>query len=62
MDIHEETSCCQLADVIGANKREMEELKVQFILCLELANEKVSPRINRPASVLYPPVHSGNIE
>jgi hypothetical protein len=48
MDIHEETSCSQLADVIGADKGEMEELKVQFISCLEPTNEKVSPRINRP--------------
>jgi hypothetical protein len=46
MDIHEETYCSQLADVIGADKGEMEELKVQFISCLEPANEKVSPRIN----------------
>jgi hypothetical protein len=27
MDIHEETSCSQLADVIGADKGEMEELE-----------------------------------
>jgi hypothetical protein len=62
MDIHEETSCSQLADVIGADKGEMEELKVQFISCLEPVNEKVSPGISRPASVLYPPIHSENIK
>jgi hypothetical protein len=46
MDIHEETSCSQLADVIGADKGEMEELKVQFISCLEPVNEQVSPGIS----------------
>jgi hypothetical protein len=62
MDIHEETSCSQLADVVRADKGKMEELEVQFISCLKPVNEKISPRINRPASVLYPPVHSDNIE
>ena len=62
MDIHEETSCSHLADVIRADKGEMEELKVQFIFCLEPTNEQVSPGISRPASVLYPPVHSENIK
>jgi hypothetical protein len=46
MDRHEEPSFSQLADVIGADKGEMEELKVQFISCLEPVNEKVSPGIN----------------
>ena len=62
MDIHEETSYSQLADVIRADKGEMEELKVQFISYHEPKNEKVLPGINRPASFLYPPVHSKNIE
>jgi hypothetical protein len=62
MDIHEETSFSHLEDVIRADKGEMEELKVQFISYLEPANEKVSPGISRPTSVLYPPVHSENIE
>jgi hypothetical protein len=62
MDTHEETSCSQLADVFRADKGKMEELEVQFISCLKPVNEKISPRISRPASVLYPPVHSENIE
>jgi hypothetical protein len=62
MDIHEDNSFSQLEDVIRVDKGEMEELKVQFISCLEPANEKVSPGINRPSSVLYPPVHSENID
>ena len=62
MDIHEETSCSQLAYVIGADKGEMEELKVQFISYIELGDEKVSPGISWPALVLYPPIHSENIE
>jgi hypothetical protein len=35
---------------------------VQFIPYIELENEKVSPGINQLTSVLYPPVHSENIE
>jgi hypothetical protein len=62
MDIHEETPCSQLADVIRADRGEMEELKVQIISCPEPVNEQISPGINCPASVLYPPVHSENIE
>jgi hypothetical protein len=62
MDIHEETSYSQLAYVIEVGKGEMEELKVQFISCLEPANEQASPGISRQASVLYPPVESENIK
>jgi hypothetical protein len=54
MNINEETSCSQLADVIRVDKGEMEEIKVQFIFCLETTNEQVS--------VLYPPIHFENIE
>jgi hypothetical protein len=62
MDIHEENSFSQLVDVIEVDKGEMEELKVQFISYLEPTNEQVSPRSSQPTSVLYPPLHSKNIE
>jgi hypothetical protein len=61
-DIHEEISFSQLADVIGADKGEMEEINVQLISCIEPVNEKISPGINQPASLLYPPIHSMDIE
>ena len=41
---------------------EKEELNVQFISCPELANEKMSPGIGRPASILHPHVHSKSIK
>jgi hypothetical protein len=61
MDIHEETSCSHLANIIRENKGEMDELNVQFISCLEPVNEKISPGISQPASILYPPVHLEDI-
>jgi hypothetical protein len=36
----------------------MKELNVQLISCPEPVYEKISPGIDQPASVLYPPVHS----
>jgi len=35
---------------------------VRLISCPTLVNEKISPGINQPASILYPPVHSKNIK
>jgi hypothetical protein len=62
MDIHEETSFSELANDIGVDKGEMDELNVHFISCLEPVNEKISPGIIQPTSVLYPPVHSEDIK
>jgi hypothetical protein len=41
---------------------EKEELNVQLISSPTLINEKVSPGIRKPASILYPPVHAENIK
>jgi hypothetical protein len=50
------------SDPWESHEGEKEELNVQFISCPEPVNEKISPGISQPASVLYPPVHSENIE
>jgi hypothetical protein len=39
---------------------EKEELNVHLISCPTLLNEKISPGINQPTSILYPPVHYEN--
>jgi hypothetical protein len=39
---------------------EKEELNVQLVSYLALVNEKISPKISQPASILYPLVHSKN--
>jgi hypothetical protein len=39
---------------------EKEELNVQLISYPTLVNEKISPGISQPASILYLPVHSEN--
>jgi hypothetical protein len=41
---------------------ENEEINVQLISFPSLINEQISPGINKPASVLYPPVHVENIK
>jgi hypothetical protein len=43
-------------------KHVKEELSGQFFSCPEPVNEKISPGISQPASVLHPPVHSENIK
>jgi hypothetical protein len=35
---------------------------VKLISCPTLINEQISPRIRKPASILYPPVHVENIK
>jgi hypothetical protein len=50
------------SDPWESHEGEMEELNVQFISCPEPVNEKISPGISQPASVLHPPVHSENIK
>jgi hypothetical protein len=39
---------------------EKEDLNVQLISCPTLVNEKISPGISQPASILYLPVYSEN--
>jgi hypothetical protein len=39
-----------------------EELNVQLISCPTLINVQISPRISKPASILYPPIHVDNIK
>jgi hypothetical protein len=39
-----------------------EEISGQFFSCPEPINEKISPSIIQPTSVLHPPVHSENIK
>ena len=41
---------------------EKEELNVQLISCPTLINEKISPGISKPSSILYPPIHAANIK
>ena len=41
---------------------EKEELNVQLISCPTLINEKISPGIIKPTSILYPPIHIENIK
>jgi hypothetical protein len=48
------------SDPWEGHEGEKEELNVQLISCPTLVNEKISPGISQPASILYPPVHSEN--
>jgi hypothetical protein len=41
---------------------EKKELNVQLISSLTLTNEQISPRISKPASILYTPIHAENIK
>jgi hypothetical protein len=50
------------SDPWESHEGEKEELNVQLISCPTLVNEKISPGISQPASILYPPVHSENIK
>jgi hypothetical protein len=43
-------------------QHEKEDLNVQFISCPEPVNEKISPGIDHPASILHPPIHSESIK
>jgi hypothetical protein len=50
------------SDPCESHEGEKEELNGQFISCPELVNEQISPGSSQPALVLYPLVHSENIE
>jgi hypothetical protein len=50
------------SDPWEGHEGEKEELNVQLISCPTLVNEKISPRISQPASIIYPPIHSENTE
>jgi hypothetical protein len=49
-------------DLSVGHKGEKEEKNVQLVSCPTLVNEKISPEIIQPASILYPLVHSKNIK
>jgi len=50
------------SDTCENHEGEKEELNVQLVSCPEPVNEKISPGISQPASVLHPPIHSKNIK
>jgi hypothetical protein len=56
LDIHEETSFSQLANVFREDKEEKEQQKGQFISCLEPVSEKPSSPFNQPALASHPPM------
>jgi hypothetical protein len=41
---------------------EKEEINVQVISCPTPLNDQISPGIRKPASIIYPPVHTENIK
>jgi hypothetical protein len=49
-------------DIWVGHEGEKEDLNVQLVSCPTLVNEKISPGISQPASILYPPKHSKNIK
>jgi hypothetical protein len=55
-------SNCIISLILMGEYGFMEEINVHRVSCPELVNEKMSPSISQPASVLHPPVHSENIK